>query len=134
MKPHSILLTGLTMMLLAVAIGAFGAHALKAIILPELLPVWKTASQYHYYHALGLTALGLWAQQHASAKLTTTVAYCFIFGILLFSGSLYVLAVSGLRWLGMITPVGGVLFLAGWSSWVVAVIKHTRTAAAATED
>jgi len=129
MKPRSILLTGLALMLLAIVLGAFGAHALKAIILPALLPIWKTASQYHFYHALGLIALGLWAQQHASARLTTTAAYCFILGFLLFSGSLYVLAVSGLRWLGMITPVGGMFFLVGWISWIVAVIKHTGTEA-----
>jgi len=133
MKPRSILLTGLALMLLAVALGAFGAHALKAIIPSDLLPIWKTASQYHFYHALGLIALGLWSQQHASARLTSITAYCFILGVLLFSGSLYMLAVSGLRWLGMITPLGGVLFLAGWSSWIVAVIKHTPTAAGTEE-
>jgi uncharacterized membrane protein YgdD (TMEM256/DUF423 family) len=91
---------------LAVAAGAFGAHGLKTLLSPDMLGVFETGARYQMYHAL---AMGLAAQ--AGARWSPAL---FQGGIVLFSGSLYALALSGITWLGAITPVGGVLFLAGW--------------------
>ena len=99
---------------LGVASGAFGAHALKARLPAELLAVWKTAVEYQLYHALALLLVGLLAAQRPGACYGA-VMVCFGLGILLFSGSLYAYALSGVRALGMITPIGGLLFLAGWA-------------------
>jgi uncharacterized membrane protein YgdD (TMEM256/DUF423 family) len=100
--------------LLAVALGAFGAHGLKKIITPDLLEVYQTGVQYHFYHALGLLALGLIAVHIPESSLLRWAGWLMFAGILIFSGSLYVLAVSGLRWLGAITPIGGTAFIAAW--------------------
>jgi len=99
---------------LAVAGGAFGAHSLKAILTPDMLAVFETGVRYQMYHALALLAVGWAAQQYPQAAFHIA-GWLFVAGILLFSGSLYVLALSGVRWLGAITPLGGVLFLAGWA-------------------
>lgn len=99
---------------LAVLMGAFGAHALRGRLTPDMLGVWKTAVEYHVYHALALLVLGLLAREMRGSVLDFATL-CFALGILLFSGSLYVLAFSGLRWLGAITPIGGLLLLAGWA-------------------
>lgn len=97
---------------LGVALGAFGAHALKAKLSPEMLTVWHTGVLYHLIHALALFALALYARS-ASAPITAP-ALGFILGIALFSGSLYALALTGIRPLGAITPFGGLAFLFGW--------------------
>lgn len=107
----------------AVGLGAFGAHALKERLSPDLLAVWRTAVEYHFYHALALLAVGLLARQLQSGLLTVAGA-CFALGVLVFSGSLYALALSGVRVLGAITPLGGLLFLAGWACLFVATLKH----------
>lgn len=110
---HSALGLGAVLGFLAVLMGAFGAHALRARLSPDLLAIWKTANEYHFYHALALLLVGLLARQ---GKLGLDVpAACFLAGVLVFSGSLYVLALTGQRWLGAITPIGGLLFLAGWA-------------------
>lgn len=101
----------------AVAFGAFGAHALKARLSGEMLAIWKTANEYHFYHALALLLVGVLAR-HSSMPGLNTAAGCFLAGTLVFSGSLYLLALTGTRWLGAITPIGGLLFLAGWA-WLV---------------
>jgi uncharacterized membrane protein YgdD (TMEM256/DUF423 family) len=99
---------------LGVALGAFGAHALKARLSAEMLAVWQTAVQYHLWHALGLIAIGLIAQ-HLPASVPVRVAgWLMLAGIVLFSGSLYVLAASGTRWLGAVTPFGGGCLIAAW--------------------
>lgn len=108
---------------LAVALGAFGAHALKERLSPDLLAIWRTAVEYHFYHALALLAVGLLARQLPSSLLTVAGA-CFALGVLVFSGSLYALALSGVRVLGAITPLGGLLFLVGWACLFVATLKH----------
>jgi len=96
-----------------VAAGAFGAHGLKARLTPELLAVFDTAARYQMIHALALlavaSAIGRWPGRAAVAS-----GWCFVAGTLIFSGSLYLLALTGVRGLGAITPVGGVLFLCGW--------------------
>lgn len=103
----------------AVAFGAFGAHALRSRLSPEMLVIWKTANEYHFYHALALMLVGLCVRQMKVPGLEV-VAGCFLGGVLVFSGSLYLLALTQARWLGAITPIGGLLFLAGWAwfAWV----------------
>lgn len=107
---------------LSVAAGAFGAHGLKARLTPDLLAVFETGARYHMYHALALVAVGLVAHLRGSA-LVTASAWAFTAGIVLFSGSLYVLALSGVRWLGAITPLGGVAFIAGWVLLAAAALR-----------
>lgn len=99
---------------MAVACGAFGAHGLKARLSPEMLAVWKTASAYQLAHALALLLLVALAAQKPSSALNNA-AWLFIAGTALFSGSLYALALGGPRWLGPLTPLGGLLLLAGWA-------------------
>jgi len=107
---------------LGVALGAFGAHALKARLSADMLAVWQTAVQYHLWHALGLVAIGLLAQ-HLPASVPVRVAgWLMLVGIVLFSGSLYALALSGTRWLGAITPFGGACFILGWLVLAVALL------------
>ena len=109
--------------LLAVALGAFGAHALNSRIPPEMLAVWHTAVEYHVFHALGLLAVGLVAVQLPESALLRWSGWLMLAGIALFSGSLYALAVSGERWLGAVTPIGGFAFLSAWALFVAAVLK-----------
>ncbi len=98
---------------LGVALGAFGAHGLKAHLSAQQLQTWHTAVQYHLIHSLAL--LGVAILMHQSPKpLISGAGFCFLLGIVLFSGSLYGLALSGPRWLGPITPLGGLMFLLGW--------------------
>ena len=104
---------------LAVMAGAFGAHGLKARLAPELLATWQTGAEYHMYHALALLAVGAFAAAQPQAPLNGP-AIAMLVGILLFSGSLYALALTGIRPLGAITPVGGVAFIVGWL-WLTVV-------------
>ena len=99
--------------LLAVALGAFGAHALKTKISSDMLAVWHTAVQYHFYHTLALLAVALFIRQASNAWLTAS-GFAFIVGVVLFSGSLYWLALGGPKLLGPITPLGGLCFMVGW--------------------
>lgn len=98
---------------IAVAAGAFGAHALKARLEPDLLTVFETAARYQMYHALALF-IAAWLAMQEPCIWAVRAGWCFIIGTVLFSGSLYALALSGVRALGAITPLGGVAFLAGW--------------------
>src|SRR5436853_7188535 len=107
----------------AVALGAFSAHALKGRLSAEMLAVWHTGVEYHIYHALGLLAVGLVATQLPESALLKWSGWLMFAGILLFSGSLYALALSGERWLGAITPVGGIAFLAAWALFVVGLLR-----------
>ncbi len=99
---------------LAVALGAFAAHALRAQLTPELLNTFQTGVQYHMYHALALFGVGMLSLQFPTANLPRIAGYLFMLGIILFSGSLYTLSLTGVRWLGAITPLGGIAFLAAW--------------------
>lgn len=108
---------------LAVGFGAFGAHALRARISPEMLTVWHTGNQYHFYHALGLVAVGLLSAQLPPGALMKWTGWLMLLGIVLFSGSLYLLALSGVRWLGAVTPFGGTAFLAAWLLLAIAVLR-----------
>lgn len=109
--------------LLAVALGAFGAHALKNVVPAEMLAVWHTAVEYHLFHALGLLAVGLVAAQLPGSTLLKWSGWLMLAGILLFSGSLYALALSGLSWLGAVTPAGGLAFIAAWTLFVTALLR-----------
>ncbi|MEK7294282.1 MAG: DUF423 domain-containing protein [Nitrospirota bacterium] len=114
MRPQLFPVLGAGFAFLAVAFGAFGAHSLKTILTPDMLAVFETGVRYQMYHALALLAVGWAVQQYPQASFHIA-GWLFVAGILLFSGSLYMLALSGVRWLGAMTPLGGVLFLAGWA-------------------
>jgi len=99
---------------LAVSLGAFGAHGLKARLAEDMLAIYQTGVQYHMYHALALGLVGLLALRFPQSGALSWSGTTFLLGILVFSGSLYVLSLSGIRWLGAITPLGGLAFLVGW--------------------
>ncbi len=108
---------------LAVALGAFGAHGLKNRLSAEMMAVYETAVQYHFYHTFALLAVGLLLQfgvQHAGLR---AAAWLFTLGMVLFSGSLYALALSGVKVLGAITPLGGLMFLIAWACLAVAALR-----------
>lgn len=110
---------------IAVALGAFGAHALKERLSAHYLAVWETAVQYQMFHAIGLLAVGILM---SSALLGPSTAlswagYLLLAGIIVFSGSLYALSLSGIGILGAITPIGGVAFIAGWIMLIIAAAK-----------
>jgi uncharacterized membrane protein YgdD (TMEM256/DUF423 family) len=109
--------------LLAVALGAFGAHALKASLSAEMLSIYQTGVQYHFYHALGLILIGLVAAQMPQSGWVKWSGGLMLAGIVLFSGSLYILSITGARWLGAITPVGGIAFILAWFMFAVAVVR-----------
>lgn len=119
---NSWVLLGAVNAFVSVAAGAFGAHALKARLPEDLLAIFETGARYQMYHALGLLAVGVCAHLRP-APLLTGAGWAMQLGILLFSGSLYVLALSGIRVLGAITPFGGVAFLVGWALLAVAAMK-----------
>src|SRR5215472_8133343 len=117
------LATGGVAALLAVALGAFVAHALKSRIAPEMLAVWHTGVEYHVFHALGLLAVGVVAIRLPDSALLRASGWLMLAGIVLFSGSLYILAITSERWVGAVTPVGGLAFLAAWALFVAAVLR-----------
>jgi uncharacterized membrane protein YgdD (TMEM256/DUF423 family) len=114
MTPRVALVAGSLLMAVAVALGAFGAHALKARVPPEMLAVWQTGVTYLAWHALGLLLLGLLMLHAPGSTAFRVAAWLFIAGIALFAGSLYLLALGAPRGAGAITPFGGVAFIAGW--------------------
>jgi uncharacterized membrane protein YgdD (TMEM256/DUF423 family) len=105
---------------LAVALGAFGAHALESRMSADLLATYEVGVRYHFYHALALIGVVAVLSRWPDAGAAVAAGWLFVFGILIFSGSLYLLAFTGVRWLGAITPIGGVAFIAGWAclAWV----------------
>ena len=110
------------MLFVAVGVGAFGAHALKARLAPDAMAIYQTAVQYHFWHALGLLAVGILLLQRPDSGALAASAWLLVAGILLFCGSLYALALTGSRGWGAVTPVGGTAFLAawaalGWAAW-----------------
>lgn len=109
--------------MLAVMFGAFGAHALKNRLDDYALGVFDTAVQYQFYHSLALLAVGLLALQHPPTVLLKSSGWLFVTGILIFSGSLYILSLTGVRWLGAITPLGGLAFIAGWACLIAVATR-----------
>jgi uncharacterized membrane protein YgdD (TMEM256/DUF423 family) len=107
---------------LGVAAGAFGAHGLKSRLAPDMLAVFEVAVRYQMYHAFALIACA-WAATKWPGTLVTTSGWLFVAGTVVFSGSLYALSLGGVRWLGMITPFGGLAFLAGWICLAAAALR-----------
>ncbi len=105
---------GALLALLAVALGAFGAHALRATLSQADLATFETGVRYQMYHALALFAVA-WAHTRWPGTMVAASGWLFVAGIMIFSGSLYVLVLTGQRWLGAVTPLGGLAFLAGWA-------------------
>ncbi len=115
-------LLGAVSAFLAVAAGAFGAHALRARLDASLLATFEIGVRYQMYHALGLF-VAAWVANRWPGTLTTASGWLFVAGTLVFSGSLYLLSLTGTRWLGAITPLGGVAFLAGWLCIAAAALR-----------
>ena len=115
---------------LAVILGAFGAHMLKARLSPEMLNVYQVGSHYHFYHAIGMLVVGLLAAQLHNDAAVQLSGFLMLAGIVLFSGSLYLLAVTGLTWLGAVAPLGGLAFIAAWVVLAVAVLRATTSTGA----
>ncbi|MFT4416224.1 DUF423 domain-containing protein [Fredinandcohnia humi] len=109
---------------LAVALGAFGAHGLEGKISEKYLKTWNTGVQYQMFHAIGLFIVAFLADKLPQSNLVTSAGWSMFIGILLFSGSLYVLSVSGIKILGAVTPFGGVAFLVGWVLLMVGASKY----------
>lgn len=122
MKNQQILLAGAVFMALGVLFGAFGAHALKKILSPDMLVVFNTGVEYQFYHALGLLLIGLIGFRIESKWLRWSGIFL-VFGILIFSGSLYALSISGIKIMGAITPIGGLAFVAGWICLAVGILR-----------
>jgi uncharacterized membrane protein YgdD (TMEM256/DUF423 family) len=123
MTNRNILLAGAIFMALAVILGAFGAHSLKSVLSPDMIAVYKTGVEYQFYHALGLLLIGL-IGFHIQSKWISRAAILILSGIILFSGSLYALSISGVKILGAITPIGGLAFVAGWICLAVGIWKR----------
>ena len=109
---------------LAVGIGAFGAHGLEPVLETyNRVDTFETAVKYHFYHTLAILLVGILLAFGQSHKLLKASVWCFLIGILIFSGSLYILSVTNITWLGAVTPIGGVAFIAGWILLAVGVGK-----------
>jgi len=105
--------------MLAVCLGAFGAHALKSRLDEYALSIYQTAVQYQFYHSLALLGVGLFSLWYPQSRLLLASDIAFLAGMLVFSGSLYLLSFTGIRWLGAITPIGGLALIAGWALLLV---------------
>ena len=119
------LLLGSLNMALAVMLGAFGAHGLKNRLTAEMLQIFQTGVEYHFYHALGLLAVGLLALHIPGSGYLRWSGWIMLAGLFLFSGSLYLLSLSGIGWLGAVTPLGGLSFIAAWILLFIAVLNST---------
>jgi uncharacterized membrane protein YgdD (TMEM256/DUF423 family) len=110
---------------IAVGLGAFGAHGLEALLIQNgRLDTFQTAVNYHFYHTLALLGIGVLAIVKPDWKGISFAAWSMVLGILIFSGSLYILSLTGITWLGAITPLGGLAFILGWSSLVYLSFKN----------
>lgn len=119
----ALLLLGAVNAVLAVVMGAFGAHGLKSRVDAALLETWATASLYHFHHALALLLVGVLAKQFGNAGFVAA-GWTLFAGMLIFSGSLYLLVLSGQRWLGAVTPIGGTVMIIGWLMLAWALWRH----------
>lgn len=118
----TLLILGCSNAALAVMLGAFGAHGLKARVDAAQLAIWQTASEYHFYHALGLIIVGLLAKQFSATGIVAS-GWVMLAGTLIFSGTLYLLVLTGQRWLGAITPIGGTALIIAWLMLAWALYK-----------
>ena len=126
MSPKTTIITGSLFMALAVGFGAFGAHIVQDMLTPDRFAVYQTGVQYHFYHALGLILLGSISLQVENSKWLQRSGYAFTTGILVFSGSLYILTLTDTGWLGAITPLGGVAFILGWIFLAIGVGRKVK--------
>jgi len=129
MNGNRIIASGAALMAIAIMLGAFGAHALRERLAPEQLDTWRTAVEYHVYHSLGLILVGLLGSRF-DQRVERWATGLLMAGILLFCGSLYLLSAKDLlgitgaaRWLGPITPLGGICFIAGWVVLFVSALR-----------
>jgi len=126
MNARQIIQTSAVLGAIAVGIGAFGAHGLKDILAETgRSDTFETAVKYHFYHSLGLFLIGILALIKPNWKQLSASALLMILGILIFSGSLYILSLTGITWLGAITPLGGLAFILGWAFLFLAVSKNS---------
>ena len=116
------LVTAAILGLLAVAGGAFGAHALRSRLTPDMLETFETGIRYQMYHALALGGVGILVDRYSATSIVTA-GWLFILGTVIFSGSLYVLTLTGTRWWGAVTPFGGLALLGGWGSLIWGVVR-----------
>ncbi len=123
MRGRQILALGAVLAGLAVATGAFGAHMLRPRLTERMMEVFETGVRYHMFHSLALLFSG-WAVTQYESSIFQKAAWAFCAGIFIFSGSLYVLALSEIRWLGAMTPIGGIFFLTGWVCLAVGFLRH----------
>ncbi|MDZ7755850.1 DUF423 domain-containing protein [Rhodohalobacter sp.] len=125
MTSKSLLISGSIFMALAVAFGAFGAHIVQDMLTPERFQVYQTGVEYHFYHAMGLLLLGAVSYHIQDSKWIGRSGIAFIAGIIIFSGSLYILTLTDTGWLGAVTPLGGVAFILGWIFLAIGTAKDT---------
>jgi uncharacterized membrane protein YgdD (TMEM256/DUF423 family) len=111
---------------ISVAAGAFGAHALKQVLDTDMLAVYHTAVDYQFFHSIGLIAVGT-LHKTSPRHIHSAAAWTMLAGIIIFSGSLYVLSITGIKWLGMITPIGGISFLAAWLILALSYLTSSNT-------
>ena len=107
------IVTGLILAAITIVLGAFGSHGLKNKLTPEYLEIFDTGVKYQFFHSLGIIIIGLLSFHFPSIPLQIPF-YLFLIGIILFSGSLYILAITGIKWFGAVTPIGGLSFIVGW--------------------
>lgn len=108
---------------ISVVLGAFASHALKDKLSDRALEIWETGTKYQMYHALALILVALLISRFPDSVLLVVAGYAFVAGVTIFSGSLYALSLSGIKWLGAITPLGGAAFIIGWACLAVAALK-----------
>lgn len=120
---RTFLLIGALAGVVGVALGAFGAHGLRSRLTPDMLGVFETGVRYHMYHALAIIGVAFVAERLQAGRLVLMSGWLFVAGIVLFSGSLYLLSITGLKVLGAITPLGGVAFLLGWACLAFAALR-----------
>lgn len=123
--PRLLCMLGAVFGLLSVALGAFGAHGLKGVLSDDMLATFETGARYQMYHAGALIAVG-WIGRTVRSSWLSWAGWSFIGGILLFSGSLYLMALTGTRWLGAVTPLGGLAFIVGWSAFIMGLWREQR--------
>jgi uncharacterized membrane protein YgdD (TMEM256/DUF423 family) len=121
---RNLIAAGAALAFVAVGLGAFGAHALKAQLSAEMLAVYQTGVQYHLPHAIAVVLIGVLASQMPASKLLPVAGWAMVVGVVIFSGSLYALSVTGIRMLGAITPIGGVALLVAWAMVAYATLTY----------
>ncbi len=124
MNSRNLVVCAALVMALGVGAGAFGAHALRGLVAPDRMPIWQTAVLYHMIHGLGMLAVALLGMQIPSTRLRLAGALM-LAGVVIFSGSLYALVLTDTKWLGAITPLGGVAFIAAWCLVALAALNRT---------